>query len=203
MAGPNNPGEKKAWEILSTLDPDEVCKAASAFYDRATGKYVVTSLGMRFDVSPKERPISSASPGSEVILHKLGYFFKLSILWYLVSAKDIRCTERLVKLQNIKGGDIFTRGSHLLPLDRLALKYGANKSGFIEKGKTLAGEIMKYGDASLKLFPFPRVPVVLTLWLEDEEFPARADLLFDSTCDLQLPVDIIWSTAMLTVLAML
>jgi hypothetical protein len=62
---------------------------------------------------------------------------------------------------------------------------------------------VKAGDASIKLFPLPRIPVVLTLWLEDEEFPAGADLFFDSTCDLQLPTDIIWSIAMMSILIML
>jgi hypothetical protein len=61
---------------------------------------------------------------------------------------------------------------------------------------------MNLGDASLELHPFPRVPAVLVLWLKDEEFPARADLLFDSTCILQVPIDILWSIAMMTVLVM-
>jgi hypothetical protein len=41
------------------------------------------------------------------------------------------------------------------------------------------------------------------LWLEDDEFPARLDLLFDSTCAMHLPTDIIWSIAMMSVLIML
>jgi hypothetical protein len=43
---------------------------------------------------------------------------------------------------------------------------------------------------------------VLSLWIADEEFPARADLLLDSSCDFQLPPDITWSIAMMTVLVM-
>jgi hypothetical protein len=54
--------------------------------------------------------------------------------------------------------------------------------------------------SSLKLLPMPRIPVAIILWLEDEEFPPRAVLLLDSTCELQLPLDIIWSIAMMSVL---
>jgi len=58
--------------------------------------------------------------------------------------------------------------------------------------------------SSLRLFPLPRVPVTLVLWLRDEEFPPRMDLLFDSTCDLQISLsDIIWSIAMMFCLVML
>jgi hypothetical protein len=203
MAGINNPGEDKAWEILGTLKPADVCRAASVAFDAASTSYHVTSFGMNFIVSGREKKISSTAPGSDVLLGKLGSFFRLSVLWYLVSAKDIACTGKLVNLEYISGGEIFTRGSHVLPLDSVANKFRKNREGFLEKGKKLGGEIMAYGDASLRLAPLPRIPVTLTLWLEDDEFPARLDLLFDSTCDMHLPTDIIWSIAMMSVLIML
>jgi hypothetical protein len=49
----------------------------------------------------------------------------------------------------------------------------------------------------------PRIPVTLILWLSDKEFPAQADFLFNSTCEIQLPLDILWSIAMMSVLVML
>lgn len=203
MAETKNPGEDKAWELLASMKPEEVCRAALVSYDAGSGLYTIKSFGMNFHVSVKDRTISSAAPGSDVLLQRLSYFFRLSVLWYLVNARDIACTGRLVKLQSIKGGDIFTRGSHVLPLEPLAGKYGKNREGFLAKGKSLGGEFEKLGDASLRLYPLPRVPVVLALWIEDEEFPARADLLFDSTCDLHIPADIIWSVAMMSVLVLM
>jgi hypothetical protein len=202
MTEPTMSGEDKAWKMLSMLKPDEVCATAAVSYEAASMRFRVCSFGMDFIVSVTDKRISSTSQGSEVLLGKLGYFFRLSVLWYLVSAKNIACTGRLVTLEHIKGGDIFTKGSHILPLDVVARKYGKDKEGFILKGASLGGEIMKYGDASVRLYPLPRVPVTLTLWLEDEEFPARTDLLFDSTCDMQLPTDILWSIAMMSVLVM-
>lgn len=203
MAEVSNPGEDKAWQTLAAKRPEEVCGATAVSYDAQSGTYRIKSFGMDFSLAVREKGITSASTGSDVLLRKLGYFFKLSILWYLISAKDIACTGRLVNLQNIKGGDIFTKGSHVLPLEPLAGKYGRDKEGFIEKGKSLGGEPVNIGDAALRLFPLPRIPVVLSLWLEDDEFPARADLLFDSTCGLQIPTDIIWSVAMMSALVML
>jgi hypothetical protein len=202
MSGNNYPGEDKAWDMLSAMDPASVCKAAAVSYDAASSTYCARSFGMDFILDLRTRKISSSASGSGILLGKLGYFFRISVLWYLVSAKDIACTNRPVKLEHIRGGDIFTRGSHVLPLDSLAAVFGKNKRGFIEKGERLGGESMVRGDASLLLRPLPRIPVFLTLWLEDEEFPARVDLLFDSTCELQLPTDILWSIAMMSVLVM-
>jgi len=196
-------GEEKAWEILMGLRPKDVCVTAAVDYETAYSRYIIESFGMDFIVSPREKKISSTSPRSDVLLGRLGHFFRLSILWYLVSAKNISCTGRPVKLEHIRGGDIFTIGSHRLPLDTTAKKYGKDKEGFIEKGKSLGGMIEQFGDVSIRLHPLPRIPVILALWLEDEEFPARADLLFDSTCEIHLPTDIIWSIAMISVLIFL
>jgi hypothetical protein len=202
MAENKNPGSDKAWELLATLDPAAVCRTAAVSYDGASGAYTVRSFGMNVVVSLQQRTIADSSAGSDALLRKLAYFFELSVLWYLVSAKDLVCTYQLVNLQDIKGGEIFTKGSHVLPLDRIAMKYGKDREGFLKRGLELGGKAMNIGDASVNLHPFPRIPAVLVLWLEDEEFPARADLLFDSTCGLQVPVDILWSIAMMTVLAM-
>jgi hypothetical protein len=203
MTDQNNPGADRAWELLAAMKPEEVCRAAAVSYDAETGSYGIKSFGMDFDVSVANRIFSSRNPGSELLLTKLGYFFRLLVLWYLVKAKDIASTNRLIKLESVKGGEIFTRGSHVLPLEPLAVKYGRNREGFLEKGKSLGAEREKLGDAAIRLFPLPRVPVVLALWLEDAEFPSRADLLFDSTCVLQIPMDIIWSVAMTSVLVMM
>lgn len=199
----NNPGEERAWDLLTQLRPDEVCKSAAVSYEAVSRAYSLRSFGMDFIVSPSTRKITCPSAGSTVLLGKLGYFFRLSVLWYLVNAKDIACSGRPVKLESLPGGDIFSKGSHILPLEPLAQRYARDKAAFLEKARLFDGEPESGGDAAVRLHPLPRVPVLLTLWLEDDEFPARADVLFDSTCGLQLPTDIIWSVAMLSTLVML
>jgi hypothetical protein len=203
MAGMTAAGEEKAWEMILSRDPAEVAGRAGVAYDSGSKRFLVRSYGMDFSVSTVSKTIESVSTGSDLLLTRLAEFFRLSLLWYLASAKDLPCTGRLTRIEQIKGGEAFSRGSHMLPLGKLAGKYGNDREGFLRKGKVLGGEVRKEGDASIELPAFPRVPVVITLWLADDEFPARADLLLDSSCDLQLPPDITWSIAMMSVLAML
>jgi hypothetical protein len=155
---------------------------------------------MDFSVSPSDRRITAQAIGADVLLQRLGGLFRLSIVWYLVEARDIPLSGKLVKLQQVRGGDIFSRGSHVLPLEKVASKYGRDAASFLERGNALGGEEMKLADAAVRLHPYPRVPVVVTLWLGDSEFPPRADILLDSTCELQLPTDILWSVAMMSLL---
>jgi len=196
-----NTGEEKAWGILNNLNPSDICRKAGVSYEN--GSYILNSLGMDFSINPVKRNIKNIQPEGEILIKRYAYFFILSTLCYLINSKDIPLSEKLVKPKGLKGGEIFFRGSHILPLDKIAEKYGKDKSGFIEKGRSFGGKILGYGDASIEIFPMPHIPVALTLWLSDDEFPARADLLFDSTCEQHLPIDILWSIAMMSVLVMM
>ena len=198
-----SPGIEKAWAVLKELDPSVVCRNASVTYDDKTRSYTLRSFCTDFFINPHERSIKSSTSRGEALISRYGYFFIHSCLWYLIHAKDIPFTGKLIKPENIKGGELFFRGSHVLPLEKIAGKYGDNKEAFIQRGSEICAEVSTYGDASLQLLPMPRIPVFLILWLNDEEFPPRADLLFDSSCELHLPLDILWSIAMFSILVML
>lgn len=200
VAETSKSGEERAWGVLEASDPEDICRNASVAFDDASGCYLVGSYGMEFSVSLSDRRIASLSAGSDVLLQRLGGFFRLSTVWYLAKARDIPLSGRLVKLQQISGGDIFSRGSHVLPLEKVALKFGGDTEGFLQRGKALGGEEVKLAEAAVRLHPYPRIPVVITLWAGDSEFPPRADILLDSTCELQLPTDILWSVAMMSLL---
>jgi hypothetical protein len=81
-------------------------------------------------------------------------------------------------------------------------EYGKNRGGFIEKDQNLGVEILKYGDASLRFVTLTRIPVTLK-FRPEEGFPARLNLQFDSTCEMQLSKYNIWSIAMMSELIML
>jgi hypothetical protein len=198
-----SPGEEKAWEALRKVDPDDVCARTGATFDRISGLYRFRSFGKDFSVSPQDRKIFSDVPESDTLLQRLGFFFNFSAVCSFYSAKDVPLTGKLISPLNMKSGQLFFRGSHVLPLDRVSERYSNDRNGFLKRGLDLGGVGLEYGDASLRLFPLPRVPVVLILWLADEEFPPRTDILFDSSAEIQLPIDVIWSIAMLSLLVML
>jgi hypothetical protein len=196
-------GEAKAWETLAGLRPHDVCNGAGAAYDEATRCYRLPSFGIDFAVSLEAQTIASADPRSALFLERYKDFFRLALLWYLTSAKDIPVTGRLIRPLDVKGGQRFFSGTHLLPLDQIEEQFGRDKKGFIERAVRFGAEIAKAGDAAARLYPLPRVPVTIILWLQDDEYPARATLFFDSTVDFQLSLsDIVWTVAMLTTLVM-
>ncbi len=196
-------GLERAWTILATLDPTSVCRQANADFDEKTGHYVLPFFNETIYISPAKKQIWSDCALADRLLNELSHYSRLSALWYLIQAKDTPLSGNLISPRQVDGGLIFALGSHMLPLNKLEEKYGRNVSGLVRRGVELGGEPLHHGDASVRLFPFPRVPVILLVWKYDEEFPARADILFDATCSTHLPTDIIWSTAMMSLLVML
>lgn len=196
-------GENKAWELLAASDPAGVCARAGVDFDPGDGTYRVPSFGRDFTVNPAKRLILGREPDGEVFLKRYAYFFRLSLLWYLVKAAPAGPSGNLVQPAGLPGGEIFFKGSHVLPLAALAAKYATRPEAFLAAGAALGGTPAAYGNAAVVLAPFPKVPTTVLLWTADDEFPARADLLFDSSCSQHLPLDILWSVAMLSVLPLL
>jgi len=197
------PGEKDAWDIIRSLASKEIETNADAVFDPDTSTYKLTCLGQEVLVSLPDQEISCPSPLGAILVKELGEYSRLSILRHLIHAKALPLSGRLVKPSALPGGDFFSKGTHVLPLDTITNRFENDFDGFIKIGKALGGTQVEYGDASLKLWPFPRIPVVIILWAGDDEFPSAASLLFDSTCVSHAAIDILWSTAMMTIEMML
>ena len=196
-------GVDQACGLLQSRDPLEVSDNAAVAYSASDRRYEVPVLGHTIFVGPAQRTLEGSSPESVFLLTKLAYFSRLSVLHYLLGAKPIEPTGRLLKPEELKSGQMYVAGSHLLPTLQLAARYSNDVEGYRARAARLGGQARPYGDAAVQLHPFPRVPVTLILWLEDDEFPADSHLLFDETCESHLPPDIVWSVAMLSVLALL
>jgi hypothetical protein len=197
-------GEAQAWQRLADLSHTVVCRSAGAGYDEASGSYILPLFNTEICVSPADRSIRGSSGVADTLLNELSQFSRLASLNYLSGAEDIPLSGSLIHPRELSGGELFfTRGEHMLPLDRMAARYGRDLDAFVRRGLAFCGRKLDHGDASIDLLPFPRVPVVLIVWQDDDEFPARADLLFDSTCSRHLSTDMLWATAMMSILLLI
>jgi hypothetical protein len=198
-------GEEKAWAQVCGLSREDVCRRTGAAFDEKAGAYLLRCFGIDFHVNPCEMLIACPSDQETLFLGKLKDFFRIAVLWYMANAKDIPPTDRLIRPVDVKGGHRFSAGTHLLPVSAIAEKYGRNKEDFLLRGQKFGAEVLSgYGDVSIRLYPLPRVPVTMILWTEDEEFPPRVDLFFDSTCEYQLELsDVVWAVAMMSCIIMI
>jgi hypothetical protein len=98
----------------------------------------------------------------------------------------------IVGAKDLKEGHFFT-GPHEFRTQPLLHRFADDLQGFKTAAKYLEGEPVEMADAAFRLLPFPRVPLYFLLWLGDEEFKPRFQILFDRSIETCLAADAIWA----------
>jgi hypothetical protein len=194
-----SPAQDWLWGRLAGLDLADVVRATGASYERGASTFELLCFGQPIRISPGERVVCARSAGGEALLASVGPGFPMLVLGYLAQARGGPPARRLIHPAQLPGGEIFERGTHVLPLDRVARRFGDRAGEFLRRARELQGTALEYGDMSAELWPFPRLPITVIVWSGDDEFPPRASLLLHAHCGNCLPTDIIWSAASLTV----
>lgn len=182
------------------LDPAEVCTRASCAYAADSGYTEVAMLNQLYWVDPEQRDIQRCPEGGDPV--PADFIEQLCILSYLLHAQNRPLAGKLVKAAQLEAGQFFFRGPHDLPLQPLEQAFGADPQRLVQSAQSLNARPCSFGDASVEIFLFARVPVTFIVWAGDEEFPARASILFDATASVQLPLDALGAAVNLVVTKM-
>lgn len=185
------PWRESLWNELRSLDPEKVCPKASVEYNK-DGFYSIVFMGREYYVYPADEKVTGPKKDILVPYPK----FELVLLSYLTKAKDVPQYGKWVSEKEIPGGSTFFRGPHSLPEIPIMQRFGKDREGFIKIGENLGGKRSEYGDASMEFLVLPRIPMVCVLWIEDDEFPARVNYLFDASIEHQIPMDVIYAMVM-------
>ncbi len=106
---------------------------------------------------------------------------RVLILHYLATAKGTPVSGEVITYRDVPDGlgyyDVFQKRAIRPWLNRFAVQ----PEGFIKAGEALGGSPGEFGDASVRVTAFERVPVTLVLWCGDDEFPAEGGVLFDTS----------------------
>ena len=129
--------------------------------------------------------------------------FELLLLHYLLQVRDSRLSGKWISEKQLPGGNLFFQGPHRLQDKALLERFGADGNAFLEAAGRLGAEPLKYGDISFSFRVLPGIPVASVLWVEDEEFPARLNFLFDSSLSGRLPLDVVLALVKMLVQSLL
>ena len=185
------------WEQLIRLDGQKTAQRAKCQYLTAPDRYLVTLLKRDYVVNLSDREIFSAEPGSPPA--PAGFVQQLCILAYLINAQDVLLAGKLVGAESLPGGQFFFRGPHSLPTDKLEQVFGNHPERLYDAARQYDAQRYEFGDASVQLYVLPRIPLTIVIWRADEEFSARASILFDQTVSAQLPLDALQAAVNLVV----
>jgi hypothetical protein len=188
------------WEQLDKLDGTKTAQRANCQYLASPERYIVTLLNAEYVVNLSDRNIFSAQSGSPQ--EPAEFLEQLCILAYLINAQDLPLADKLVGAETLPGGQFFFRGLHSLPTKKLEQTFGNCPEVLHRISARFDTERCEFGDASIRLYVLPRLPMTIVIWRRCEEFDARASILFDQTAASQLPLDALLAAANLTVEAL-
>lgn len=163
-------------EMLKASDPRGVADASgSTWVERAAGEGEIV-------VPVLNGSISVSFPGVEIQApaELSSFTLKLLTVIYLSRAVGAAPSGRWVSFRELSGGRFYEPVLERSVETPLADAFGADLEAFRRASSELGGREEEPGDASYSFRLFPLVPVLLILWRGDEEFPARAQVLFDS-----------------------
>lgn len=164
----------KAWDDISKLNPDTICKNAIAEYDDERKEFSISFLNQTYTVSMVEKG---------VLLNegKVNPFISIIILHYLTSATCIPLSKKLISFRELYGGDVYYKAFFERAIKPIAESFGESPELLIDAGKSLGGREVRHGDYGIEIKTFPRIPVYVFLWVGDDEIPSSSNILFDST----------------------
>jgi hypothetical protein len=184
--------DTQLWETLKGANPEKISRICKVSFDGQKGSYQIPMLDELYGVYPRDTKIVGLQGGERALAGKHRVELTLFLLHYLLGTKETSLEGKRVSEKELKGGEMFFRGPHTLPVKGIIEKFGRNPQGFMELGLKLGGKKVELGDASIELAAAPKIPVTYVLWAEDDEFPASVSILFDPTIQEFLPLDIIY-----------
>lgn len=188
------------WAQLEKLDCAVTARRASCEYISDEKCYIIQLLNAQYTVDLSDRKIHTSQVDSPP--RPATFLEELCLLAYLINAKDLPLTNKLVKGETLPAGQFFFRGLHALPTKNLEEAFGTNPELLLKISQKFDAKKREFGDASITLNVLPRLPLTIVIWRRCEEFEARASILFDQNAASLLPLDALLVAVNLTVNAL-
>ncbi|MBW2319078.1 MAG: DUF3786 domain-containing protein, partial [Deltaproteobacteria bacterium] len=111
------------------------------------------------------------------------------LLHYLITSSGAPVENRWITFREVPSGPFYYPSFVKRAITPLVRSIGQTPAILEQVAQTI-GQIAKTpGDIALKVIPLPRVPVVLSLWKGDEEFPPEGNVYFDASVSSYLPTE--------------
>jgi hypothetical protein len=184
---PYIPALRKARHDLGLLDPDAAAWRSETIYrgiSKEAGDFTVKFWGKDYIINYPQGTVTDEGTGKEPPV-----ITQIILLHYLIHADGVPPAYKWISFRELPGGLGYYPVFRARTSCRLERAFGRDPEGFIRAAEALGGVRLSYGDASFLFRPLPRLYLAVVLHLEDEEFPAFANILFDASAEHYLPTE--------------
>ncbi|BBB89846.1 MAG TPA: DUF3786 domain-containing protein [Methylomusa anaerophila] len=176
--------EKACAEFATRIDAEEIARNSGTRFDYGRSTFTIQYLNDVYTVSYLQGKVSYADREDEVPIAA-----KVVIMHYLLTAGGQSLTNKLISFKEIPGGMIYLQPFSGRVLGGFKAAFGKNSHLLAQAGQKVGGRAAKFGDAAVTLDILPNLPITYVIWEGDEELPANATALFDSTAQYYLPTE--------------
>ena len=117
----------------------------------------------------------------------------MALLDYLAGGRQLPETGELVNEFHLTGGTTFFRGPHVMASALVARHFSRTGLQLLVEGEKWGAKPVDFGEFALSFTIFPGLEWIVSLWEEDDEFPARALYLFDKNIEQMFQLDVVWA----------
>jgi hypothetical protein len=111
---------------------------------------------------------------------------QILILQYLTEVCGVPPSGKWISYRELPWGNNHYASFKLEAMDPLAKRFGSSSAEFELACQKIGGIKLAMGDLAFAIPVFPKLQLAIILWQADEEWPARANILFDATASMHL-----------------
>lgn len=177
------------WQQIRERGLDTICRCSGAHVSNGNSLLIdVMNINVRIDTDLEKVKVEHHAewlPADPLLafvtIVYLAQSQSLPITGNWVTEKDLSCSE-------------FFRGIHQLRTESVLNRFGNAPQDLINAAAVLGGvETSDYGDAAVRFWVFPAIPIKLILWCSDDELDAALTVMFDQSIDSLLAGDGVWA----------
>ena len=164
-------------KLASSEDIEQQCLKSGAVYRVADSQKAITIeyLNQSYQITFPDIEVSLTDSGEGVPLKD-----KILILHYLTLAKGTPATNRWIAYKELPEGANYFPTFAKRAIKPLLDHFGKEPQQLIDVAKKLGGRKTDYGNVSVTINAFSRIPITLILWQGDDEFAPEGSIIFDS-----------------------
>lgn len=176
-------------ELRSTLqlcDPDLIAARSGVSYvtfGQDRGEFHLPFLGNAVTLTwPSLTAYSDTND-------ELPPIFQSLLLYYLITADGTALSGKWVSFADLPDGRIYNAAYQGYSGDEIVKAFGFDLPAFRSACLKYGGSPLEIGSASFVIQALPALPMLVTYWLGDEDFPSSCKILFDSSATHYMPID--------------
>jgi hypothetical protein len=161
-------------KLAEVSDVREQCRKSGARYI-GPNEIAIDYLNQPYHIMLRDCRILLEDGGTEASLRD-----KILIIHYFTGAKGTPTVGRSIAYRQLPGGVSYFPAFSQRAIGPLVRNFGRSPELLREAAAKLGARDADYGDVSVTINAFDRVPITLVLWKGDEELAPNGNVLFDA-----------------------